>query len=88
MLTNINKELANKISDEGIFFVPATEHYPELLNPVVNCDYCLRSNINISIGCDIDGKKYDICTICVHALSNNKVSDVLPKVCPLRKKII
>ena len=68
---SINKDLAKLVLSKGTLFAPAIKHYPHKVNVNVQCDYCGKSNLDISIGYDYGNKEYDLCLKCASVLDNN-----------------
>ena len=75
---SINKDLAKFILHNGKLYVPATSHYPEMDDPVVKCDYCGKSELDISIGHNQNpSNKLDICLKCASVLeADNGVKSI------------
>jgi len=66
-MSTISKEQAIIIIKNGKFYFPAKNHYLELYNPTVSCDFCGKTNIESCVG----HLQYDLCLECVNKLTNN-----------------
>ena len=57
-----------RIAQKGILYRPASTHYSNTTNPIVDCDNCGRSNLVACIGLE----KYDLCLCCAENFLNKR----------------
>ena len=61
-----------RVVEEGKYYYPAQNHYPELNQGSVNCDRCRKTNLIACIGLD----QCDLCLDCVSSIvTDRQLSD-------------
>jgi len=89
---HLSQEKKLQIAKSGKLYRPASDHFPDIVNPVVECDNCKKTGLLVSIGSD-DG--YDLCLSCVenfiqkekytNKIESDSESDTESK--PMRKRV-
>lgn len=55
----------------GIYYNPATDHYPDIKNVLVSCDRCKIINLHVCVGWE----SYDLCLKCM-LIINIEIQDL------------
>lgn len=62
----------DNILTKGIKYSPANTHYPDKPNCIVNCDRCMRNDLDESYGYD----NYDLCLTCYTQIKDPIILDL------------
>ncbi len=65
----ISRELALNIILNGTYYYPVSKHYPYQNNPIINCSYCGKKKLSVSIGYE----NYDLCGTCIENIANYRL---------------